>query len=156
MLNFIIIITFVTHINVYNCEFMDFSNRLRKVLDYYQLSASTFAEKINVQRSSISHLLSGRNKPSLDFVMKVLETFDGVELYWLINGEGNFPKEEKKLEYASTLFSEIDDIQDEHILEKKTNSTEYAKEINPSLTNSDVEKIVVFYKNGTFKQYNEV
>ena len=135
---------------------MNFSNRLRKVLDYYQLSASTFAEKINVQRSSISHLLSGRNKPSLDFVMKVLETFDEVELYWLINGEGNFPKEEKKLEYASTLFSEIDNIQDEHILEKKINSTEYAKEINPSLTNSDVEKIVVFYKNGTFKQYNEV
>ena len=51
---------------------LDFAHRLNKVMDYYQLSAASFADKINVQRSSISHLLSGRNKPSLDFVLKVL------------------------------------------------------------------------------------
>ena len=71
---------------------MDFANRLNKVMDYYQLSAAAFADKINVQRSSISHLLSGRNKPSLDFVLKLLDEFKEVELYWLLNGKGNFPK----------------------------------------------------------------
>ncbi|MGB1270375.1 MAG: helix-turn-helix domain-containing protein, partial [Flavobacteriaceae bacterium] len=51
-------------------ESLEFTNRLQKLLDYYDLSASGFATKIGVQRSSISHVLSGRNKPSLDFVMK--------------------------------------------------------------------------------------
>ena len=73
---------------------LDFAHRLNKVMDYYQLSAAAFADKINVQRSSISHLLSGRNKPSLDFVLKVLEEFTDVELYWLLNGKGSFPKKE--------------------------------------------------------------
>ena len=57
-------------------------------MDYYNESASSFAEKIGVQRSSISHILSGRNKPSLDFVLKVLSSFPEVELYWLLNGKG--------------------------------------------------------------------
>ena len=70
----------------------EFIKRLEKVLDYYGLSASSFADKINVQRSSISHLLSGRNKPSLDFILKVIEIFPEVDLYWILNGKGSFPK----------------------------------------------------------------
>ncbi|NNF73631.1 MAG: helix-turn-helix transcriptional regulator, partial [Flavobacteriaceae bacterium] len=56
-----------------------FSERLHTVMDYHGLSASAFAERIGVQRSSISHILSGRNKPSLDFVMKVLDEFSDVD-----------------------------------------------------------------------------
>ena len=40
----------------------DFIKRLEIILDYYNLSASAFADKINVQRSSLSHLLSGRKQ----------------------------------------------------------------------------------------------
>ena len=69
----------------------DFIKRLQKVIDYYGESASSFAEKIGVQRSSISHILSGRNKPSLEFVLKILSSFPEVELYWLLNGKGDFP-----------------------------------------------------------------
>ena len=72
----------------------DFIKRLEIILDYYNLSASAFADKINVQRSSLSHLLSGRNKPSLDFIIKVIEVFPEVDLYWILNGKGNFPKSE--------------------------------------------------------------
>jgi transcriptional regulator with XRE-family HTH domain len=46
-----------------------------------------FADKIGVQRSSLSHLLSGRNKPSLDFILKILDVFPDVDLYWMINGK---------------------------------------------------------------------
>ena len=74
----------------------DFIKRLQKVIDYYGESASSFAEKIGVQRSSISHILSRRNKPSLDFVLKVLSSFPEVELYWLMNGKGHFPSEKTK------------------------------------------------------------
>ena len=56
-----------------------FVKRLETIFEYYGLTASLFADKINVQRSSISHLLSGRNKPSLDFILKVIENFPEVK-----------------------------------------------------------------------------
>jgi len=67
----------------------EFVIRLRKVIDFYDETASSFAENIGVQRSSISHILSGRNKPSLDFVLKVLSAYPDVELYWLLNKIGS-------------------------------------------------------------------
>ena len=48
----------------------EFSNRLKAIIEYFGESASSFSEKIEVQRSSISHIISGRNKPSLDFYFK--------------------------------------------------------------------------------------
>ncbi|MGB5378015.1 helix-turn-helix domain-containing protein [Muriicola sp.] len=69
----------------------EFVHRLEKILSFYNLSASSFADKIGVQRSSISHLLTGRNKPSLEFVMKVVKSYPEVNLYWLLNGKGTFP-----------------------------------------------------------------
>ncbi|HIE45555.1 MAG TPA: XRE family transcriptional regulator [Flavobacteriaceae bacterium] len=133
----------------------EFSKRLKRVLEYYQLSASQFAEKIDVQRSSISHLLSGRNKPSLDFVLKVLESFKEVELYWLLNGKGKFPKVDEKLEYPSTLFSgKEQSLENKSPLNKK--EEEIIQNYNTASFNSEIEKIVVFYKNGSFKLYNEI
>ena len=85
----------------------EFTKRLQKVIDFYGETASSFAEKIGVQRSSISHILSGRNKPSLDFVLKVLSSFPEVELYWLMNGKGHFPSEKNKLQEPS--ISKVED-----------------------------------------------
>ena len=70
---------------------LDFGNRLQKILDFYNISATELSNQISFNRSTISHLLSGRNKPSLDFVMKLLQKFPEVELYWLLNGKGSFP-----------------------------------------------------------------
>ena len=70
----------------------EFIKRLEIILDYYSLNASAFADKIGVQRSSLSHLLSGRNKPSLDFILKIMDVFPDVDLYWILNGKGSFPK----------------------------------------------------------------
>ena len=67
------------------------SERLTQIMAHYGLTAAAFAERIDVQRSGISHILSGRNKPSLDFVMKVVRAFPEVDLYWLLNGKGGFP-----------------------------------------------------------------
>lgn len=116
----------------------DFAMRLQKIIDFYDETASGFAEKIGVQRSSISHILSGRNKPSLDFVMKVLHSYPEVELYWLLNGKGNFPT-------AETQISETPNPQ----LNLKVENTSNLQE-----SNSEIEKIVIFYKDGTFKSYN--
>ena len=84
-------------------------SRIKKVIEDHDLNAASFAEKIGVQRSSISHILSGRNKPSLDFVMKVLHSYQEVDLYWLVNGKGQFPKvdtEKNKDSQSQLKFSE--------------------------------------------------
>jgi transcriptional regulator with XRE-family HTH domain len=52
------------------------------------MTNAVFAESIGVQPSNISHILSGRNKPSLDLVTKILERFKEVRTEWLINGKG--------------------------------------------------------------------
>jgi len=62
--------------------------RLIRLLDREQLSASKFADLIGVQRSSVSHILSGRNMPSFDFLQKTLNAFPGLNSDWLILGKG--------------------------------------------------------------------
>ncbi|MBZ4035079.1 helix-turn-helix domain-containing protein [Flavobacterium sp. 17A] len=144
----------------------EFVKRLEIIMDYYSLSTSAFADKIGVQRSSMSHLLSGRNKPSLDFVMKILEVFPDVDLYWILFGTGNFPKNNETItsetikpispilsdkNFEEDLFSTIE-IKEEKKVEPKI-ITE-AKNSNFNFENEEIEKIVIFYKNGTFKAYS--
>ena len=148
----------------------DFIKRLESVLDYYNLSASAFADKIGVQRSSLSHLLSGRNKPSLDFIIKVIEVFPEVDLYWILNGRGNFPRSESELPPATKnqKYTPYPTEIDSSVLEadlfsstsKKSDITAIPLEANTLHSNEtdiflseEIERIVVFFKNGTFKNY---
>lgn len=124
-----------------------FIKRLEKILAFYSLSATAFAEEIDFSRSSISHLLSGRNKPSLEFVMKILQKFPEVEMQWLLFGKGTFPSHSSEkiltdppIEKALDLFSE-----------KNETSKSMAQK---NLSNSkEVDCIVIFYKDGTFNLY---
>ena len=113
---------------------IEFVNRLKKVMEFHQLTASNFADAIGVQRSSISHILSGRNKPSLDFVLKITNTYKDVDMYWLLNGTGSFPKENIK-----TITSLPD-------LPFTSNNANNGKRI---------QRIVVFYEDGTFEEYKK-
>ncbi|OXE98640.1 helix-turn-helix protein [Flavobacterium araucananum] len=143
----------------------DFVKRLEIILDYYALNASSFADRIGVQRSSMSHLLSGRNKPSLDFVMKIMEVFPDVDLYWILNGKGSFPKNEdvvieKVKTPTPTLVNEnlvAEDLFSETYYKETAKATiKTSPEIKSQILNSEeseIEKIVIFYKNGTFKAY---
>ena len=132
-----------------------FTKRLQKVIDYYGESASSFAEKIGVQRSSISHILSGRNKPSLDFVLKILDAFPEVELYWLLNGKGTFPKSDPDL--FSTPAPTVQESQRPLDNNNDAKPTEAAPPVLNHLKNEDsnkiIERIVIFYSDGTFKNY---
>lgn len=148
----------------------DFVKRLEIIMDYYGLNASLFADKISVQRSSISHLLSGRNKPSLDFILKIMDVFPDVDLYWILMGKGSFPNVEsknentivtEKIEVAPTpildssiehnLFSKIN-VPDEEIASTKKEVNTF--ENKPILSNEvSIEKIVIFYSNGKFVSY---
>ena len=70
-------------------------DRLLKLLDTEQLSSSKFADVIGVQRSSVSHILTGRNKPSFDFLQKTLKAFPMLNADWLILGEGDMYEGER-------------------------------------------------------------
>lgn len=69
-------------------------DRLLKFLNKEQLSSARFAEIIAVQPSSVSHILSGRNKPGFDFIQKMLASYPSVNADWLILGKGSMFKQE--------------------------------------------------------------
>lgn len=144
----------------------DFIKRLEKILEYYNLNASSFADKIGVQRSSLSHLLSGRNKPSLDFILKVLEQFPDIDLYWILNGKGQFPNTnetplpqsystETVLRTETSTTPKTENSSENDFLPKSNKNVIAEKSTNNVVErfSSEIEQIVVFYKNGTFKIY---
>jgi predicted transcriptional regulator len=127
----------------------NFSKRLQKILDFYGVTATSFSEKIAFNRSTISHLLSGRNKPSLEFVMKVLQTYPEVDLYWLLYGKGSFPTTVNKVNTQIKTTSKQNTLPG---VEAENSVFE-----NMALKNqntSAIERIILCYKDGTFKQYN--
>src|SRR5690606_28000194 len=115
-----------------------FLERLEKVIQFHGLSASQFADRIGVQRSSISHLLTGRNKPSLEFVMKLVTEFPDVNLYWLLYGKGNFPEIGNKGDQSPALSK---------IIRSEEAPTP------PSSKDTAIKKIIIFYKDGSFEAY---
>ena len=118
----------------------EFVFRLKKVITHYNENAASFSEKIGVQRSSISHILSGRNKPSLEFIMKVLSSYDEVDLYWLLNGKGSFPAKSEK---QNTPTLQVPDAIENVMTTQKLP------------TQKNVDKVMIFYTDGTFEVYNK-
>jgi transcriptional regulator with XRE-family HTH domain len=126
--------------------------RIQQLLKAKNLTPSQFADEIGIQRSGMSHLLSGRNKPSLEFVYKVLRRYPDINAEWLI--KGNSPGEAdsylEELPSDSTqpeipLFDEP--VQSTAPAQKKTGAKE---SFAPA---KSVEKIVIFYRDKTFREY---
>lgn len=147
----------------------DFIKRLEILLEYYTLNASSFADKIGVQRSSMSHLLSGRNKPSLDFVMKIMEVFPDVNVYWILDGKGSFLK--SNLENEKTEPVKIENSIDPIVPKNEVLQSLFDSEVKPSENiipekqqanfiiqddkkGNGIYKIVIFYNDGTFKDFD--
>ena len=65
--------------------------RIELLMKCYNLSSTQFADKTGIQRASVSHILSGRNKPSLEVMLKIYEAFPGLDMKWLMTGVGEEP-----------------------------------------------------------------
>ena len=124
-----------------------FINRLQKLMNEKQLSAAAFASKIGVQRSSVSHILAQRNKPSLEFILKIYDAFDEIDLTWLLLGQ-------KKTENKKFLKQESETT--DELISKPivTDSNSLETKVSPLLKNADIETVVTLYKDGTFKIYS--
>ena len=149
--------------------------RLVQLLDLEQLTPSKFADIIGVQRSSVSHVISGRNNPSYDFLQKTLKAFPGLNAEWLMTGKGTM-YEQMGREQPGTLFDAPMESPDkqfpEDIQDHIPTSTPQAKHEQPSeeppkdlpgidtaVNNGDnllkkrVTQVMVFYDDDTFKSY---
>ena len=116
---------------------MSISDRIKKIIKDNELNSSTFASKIGVQRSSISHIISGRNKPSLDLVIKIISSFPYLSSDWLLFGKTN-SNEKYYGEFSNDTLYSTNDLSTKSDLVKSPN----------------VEKVIFFYSDGKFKIYN--
>jgi transcriptional regulator with XRE-family HTH domain len=116
-----------------------------------ELSAAAFADIIGVQRSSISHILSERNKPSLDFILKILHAYPSVSSEWLLKGIDSkstpTPGEIQDEKAATPLEPEITATSPE------SKSTPQAHISHNETSSNDVERVIVCYKDGTSSTY---
>lgn len=131
------------------------------------MTPTQFADEIGIQRSSISHILSGRNNPSLDVILKILGRFKEIDSNWLILGKGNLLKE-RDLDNSPTLFNldedeeiidknlkEIDLKEEEKEKEIKTNNIEIQENIiTMQNTNSQrsISKIIILYNDNSYEE----
>lgn len=145
-------------------------DRIKKIIDSENISSARFAEILGVQRSNVSHILSGRNNPSLDFIQKVLDNFKQINIEWLMFGTE--PMYKQGYETAET-----EHIQDEveHPMLKETpepnrknskenippkqrkpesRQKEQAQDLFQFINSKNVEKIIVFYTDKTFAIYS--
>jgi transcriptional regulator with XRE-family HTH domain len=131
-------------------------DRLLKLITGMGLTAAKFADEIGVQRSGISHILSGRNQPSYDFMLKILARYPEINTDWLMLGKGEMirPMETQNKPVQADLFAGgplNTSGKEQHQLEKfKPKETEN----NPQVTNvNSAERIVFFYPDGTYTTY---
>ena len=130
-------------------------DRINQIIQNKGLSLSGFAEEIGVQRSSISHILSGRNKPSLDFVMKILERYPEISTDWLLSGKGSAASASNLFEHDNTENTgrdqkeEIKDIIKE---EPKPTKDSPLKIRNKDNIKREIKKIILFYNDDTFDE----
>ena len=76
--------------------------RLKYWMESERLKPSVLADNIGVNRATISHILSGRNKPSIDFLEKLLSVYPNLNTNWLIIGIGYMQNDIKKNEIISS------------------------------------------------------
>jgi transcriptional regulator with XRE-family HTH domain len=131
------------------------TERILSIIKYLNLSPSDFAEEIGVQRSSISHLISGRNKPSLEFIQKILSRFPEINTEWVINGSGEMVKGMSnqvtgELPFTEPMFKEKQEIPQ---VEKKIGPRINTKKKTIEPEERQVEKIIYLYKDKTFREY---
>ena len=144
------------------------NERIIKILENEGLTAAKFADRIGVQRSSISHIISGRNKPSFDFIAKTIESFPEINAEWLINGKGNIYKEDKivkneiikerelfkediKTNVGESAETAINSHKEDLSMDKKINKSYLKKEDVTNVTN--IEKILILFSDGSFREY---
>lgn len=132
-------------------------DRIKQYIEYKGITAGELAVMLEVQRSNISHILNGRNKPGASFIEKLLVVFPDLNARWLLTGNGNMvegtpvapePVIDNKIPFTPFIEPE-EKVADKVVVEKEQNVT-----TAPVGKNDNVEKMILLFKDGTFATYN--
>lgn len=137
-----------------------------------QMNASELAKKLGVEASAISHIKSGRNKPSFDFVVKILAAFPHINPDWLLLDRGPYSRAEvsdvmSSVNVAADVVREdklspagevsLFDAEENIVSSQGVQSTQNCEEFNfplPQRSGKIVERIIVLYSDKSFESYN--
>ena len=149
------------------------NSRLQQFLVAENISQAQFAETIGVARASISHILSGRNKPGFDFLESMIRHYPNLNFEWLLTGRGKMYNNAKSAPEAlavpvsplaasdeGNLFDEPDypastpaAAPAEPSTPRPTTYTKYADNPSRKSTNQRViSKVILFYSDGSFQE----
>jgi transcriptional regulator with XRE-family HTH domain len=132
--------------------------RLTQIIRTKNINASKFADEIGVQRSNVSHVLSGRNKPSLEFVLKVLERFPEIKPDWLLFGKSNPVSGNVDLfsEEPALLKDEVtkEPIKSSTSVDSERNETANEDETQKYESKKTVKKIMVLYSDMSYEEFS--
>lgn len=131
--------------------------KLRILMQHENLTASKLAEILEIKPAAVSHILSGRNKPSFDLLCKIVNRFPQINPYWLLgnaeemhNQNATFATSEIPSEINTTLF-DLEEQKSEQIINSKT-ITPTENLAMSSFSRSDIEKIIIVYNDHTFEE----
>ena len=158
-----ILITFVNNL------YMKMNDRLEQFLAAENITQAAFADKINVARASVSHILSGRNKPGYEFFASLVKNYPSLNIEWLISGKGKMYKFEDCTLFDSAPKDEpvspapAPPEQDNPSPQAGNNlGQQVSVETLPAgaaLQNSPAmrhaSRIIVFYDDGTFEEFGK-
>ncbi len=144
-------------------------DRIIKFIESEHLTAAEFADRIGVQRSSVSHVLNGRNNPGFSFIQKILESFPSINPRWLIIGEGDvYNSNIKRASVESSsknLFTEVSkniepkEINNENFKDKSENKQdttikhETVENVRKVASPRRIVKVLIFYDDHTFEDF---
>lgn len=159
---------------------MDDKDKIEKIMQVENLNSAQFATEIGIQGSTLSHILNGRNKPSLDVLKKIMNRFRTINPEWLILDSGTMYRQEKHSQtptlfdsieenqlksddYGSKISSKNDSVFD--INQKKADVQSALSQISPSLAPAhdlnlkvepprSVKRIIIYYTDNTFEEFS--
>jgi transcriptional regulator with XRE-family HTH domain len=130
-------------------------NRIKKLIDNQKMSSVQFASEIGIAPSSLHHIVSGRNNPSLEVIQKILDRFSHLNAEWLVNGQGSPYKDMVQGELFDIPIQTTNKLEDAEGL-VNTRADDIANSVTKTekTTSKSIEKIVIFYTDKTFEVYN--
>ena len=138
-------------------------DRIQKYMDQNGISAGELSQLLEVQRSNISHILNGRNKPSAAFIEKMLIVFPKLNARWLLTGEGEMTTDiessadiKKSAESIEPNVKNVESKDKTPLKEQKKTIIEKNKETNSDQHLDDnVENVLLLFRDGSFKTYKK-
>ncbi|WP_128544251.1 helix-turn-helix domain-containing protein [Larkinella soli] len=132
---------------------MNVNDKIKQILKDKNLSPSQFADEIGIQRSSISHILSGRNRPSFDIIQKIIRRFPDLGYDWIMEEDEPVSAGESRSREIQPVVNGKPSRQPEIVEEPFLPAVQPESSVAKKNESKTIERILIFYTDGTFREY---